>query len=186
MEAFVLSVYGLWFWLTRNYRAARYREAADSLRTARLYLLNDFATRASTRDRGYMLPHQVEALDLLERHSAFIAQTSRRFRSLSECCRFIAEELTQPQAAIEMAPPASQLPLPAQPFFAPLASRMAARVAAVAAGFSSLSSLSSFWSSESSGSIGDLRLARWKMPTVFSASANPLSPLAPNSKPQVQ
>src|ERR1035438_334430 len=78
MEVFVLSLYGLWFWLTRKYRAARYREAADSLKAARIYLLNDFGTRASARDRGYMLSHQVEALDLLEHHSAFIAQTSRR------------------------------------------------------------------------------------------------------------
>lgn len=187
MEAFVLSVYGLWFWLTRNYRAARYREAADSLRAARLYLLNDFATRASTRDRGYMLPHQVEALELLERHGAFIAQTSRRFRSLSECCRFIAEELTEPQATIEVNAPAAQVPLPAEPVFAPATGRVAARLATVAsAGFSSLSPLSSFWSSESSGDIGDLRLARWKMPTVFAGGTNALSPLAPNSKPQVQ
>jgi hypothetical protein len=183
MEAFVLSLYGLWFWLTRKYRAARYREAADSLKAARIYLLNDFGTRASTRDRGYMLSHQVEALELLERHSAFIAQTSRRFASLSECCRFITEELTQPQAAIEINPPATQVRLPAQPFFAPIARRVAA---VVTVGFRSLSSLSSFWSSESSGAIGDLRRARWAMPTVFAASANSLSPLAPNSKPQVQ
>ena len=183
MEAFVLSLYGFWFWITRNYRAARYREAADSLKAARIYLLNDFGTRASTRDRGYMLSHQVEALDLLERHSAFIAQTSRRFASLSDCCRFITEELTQPQAAIEINPPAPQVPLPADTLFAPIAGRVAA---VVAAGFSSLSSLSSLWSSESSGAIGDLRRARWGMPTVFAGSANPLSPLAPNSKPQVQ
>jgi hypothetical protein len=163
MEAFVLSLYGLWFWLTRKYRAARYREAADSLKAARIYLLNDF--------------------ELLERHSAFIAQTSHRFASLSECCRFITEELTQPQAAIEINPPATQVRLPAQPFFAPIARRVAA---VVTVGFRSLSSLSSFWSSESSGAIGDLRRARWAMPTVFAASANSLSPLAPNSKPQVQ
>jgi hypothetical protein len=183
MEAFVLSLYGLWFWLTRKYRAARYREAADSLKAARIYLLNDFGTRASTRDRGYMLSHQVEALELLERHSAFIAQTSRRFASLSECCRFITEELTQQQAAIGMNPPATQVCLPAEPLFAPIAGRVAT---VATAGFRSLSSLSSFWSSESSGAIGDLRRARWAMPTVFAASANSLSPLAPNSKPQVQ
>src|ERR1017187_10365742 len=65
----------------------------------------------------YMLSHQVEALELLERHSAFIAQTSRRFASLSECCRFITEELTLPQAAIQVHPPATQVPLPAEPLF---------------------------------------------------------------------
>jgi hypothetical protein len=130
-----------------------------------------------------MLSHQVEALDLLERHRAFIAQTSRRFVSLGECCRFIAEELTQPQAAIEINPPAPQVPLPAEPLFAPIARRAAALLPA---GFSSLSSASSFWSSESSGAIGDLRRARWGMRTVFAGSANPLSRLAPNSKPQIQ
>jgi hypothetical protein len=130
-----------------------------------------------------MLSHQVEALDLLERHSAFIAQTSRRFASLSECCRFITEELTQPQAAIEINSPASQVPLPAEPFFAPIAGRV---TAVVTAGFSSLSSLSSLWSSESSGTIGDLRRSRWGMTTVFAGSADPLSRLAPSSKPQVQ
>src|ERR1035441_9665172 len=95
MEAFVLSLYGLWFWLTRKYRAARYREAADSLKAARIYLLNDFGTRASTRDRGYMLSHPGEDLDLLDGPNALTAETSRRFASLSDCCRFITEELTQ-------------------------------------------------------------------------------------------
>jgi hypothetical protein len=97
METFVLTLYGLWFWLTRDYRATHYSEAASTLNSARAYLLSDFSNRASTRDRGILLPHQVEALAILERHGALIDRTSRRFTSLSECCRFVTEELTQPE-----------------------------------------------------------------------------------------
>ena len=183
MEAFVFSLYGLWFWLTRDYRAARYREAADSLKAARIYLLNDFATRASTRDRGYLLSHHIEALDLLERHSIFIARTTRRFASLGECCRFVAEELTQPEAAIRINVPALQVPMPAKSLFAPMARRLAA---ALTAGLRSLSPLLSLWSSESSWAIGDPQRPRWGMRTLLAGSANPLSRLAPSSKPQVQ
>jgi hypothetical protein len=42
-----------------------------------------------------MLPHQVEALTILERHGALVSQNSRRFDSLSDCCKFVAEELAQ-------------------------------------------------------------------------------------------
>jgi hypothetical protein len=183
MEAFVFSVYGLWFWLTRSYRTARYREAADTLKTARLYLLNDFGTRASTRDRGYMLSHHVEALDLLARHSAFAVQTSRRFASLNECRRFIVEELIGPQPAIDFSQPVSQIAVPREPFFASIASRVSALVAS---GLNSLPSLASFWNSESAGSIADLRHTRWGMDAAFASSANPLARLADRAKPQVQ
>jgi hypothetical protein len=97
MERFVLTLYGLWFWLTRDYRATHYCEAASTLHSAHAYLLKDFANRASTRDRGTLLPHQMEALAILEQHGTLIDRTSRRFASLSECCRFVTEELTQPE-----------------------------------------------------------------------------------------
>lgn len=100
METIVLSVYGLWFWLTRNYRASHYSKAASTLSSARSYLWRDFANRASTRDRGTLLPHQVEALDILERHSTLACRTSSRFESLSDCCRFITEELTRTQEGL--------------------------------------------------------------------------------------
>src|ERR1035437_6829509 len=124
MQAFVLSLYGFWFWMTRKYRAAHYGEAADTLKAARLYLLNDFGTRASTRDRGYMLPHQVEALHLLECHSTFAVRTARRFASLAECCRFITEEIVGPQPALEVSQPVPQLAVGSKPFFAATAGRV--------------------------------------------------------------
>jgi hypothetical protein len=99
METFVLNLYGLWFWLTRKYRATQYSEVAGSLNSARGYLWSDYATRASTRDRGAMLPHQLEALTILERHGALVSRNSRRFDSLSDCCKFVAEELAQHQKA---------------------------------------------------------------------------------------
>ena len=111
METLVLSLYGLWFWMTRDYRASRYREAASTLNSARSHLWNDFATRASTRDRGALLPHQVEALAILERHSALADRTSHRFNSLGNCVRFIFEELAQPRTELPAATPASQTTL---------------------------------------------------------------------------
>jgi len=102
METFVLNLYGLWFWLTRNYRETHYSEAASTLNSARAHLFRDFTSRASTRDRGTLLPHQVEALTILERHGALAADASRRFTSLAECCRFVTEELTQPAPMPEM------------------------------------------------------------------------------------
>src|SRR5579872_4687166 len=97
METFVLTLYGLWFWLTRDYRATHYSEAASTLNSARAYLFSDFSGRASTRDRGTLLPHQMEALAILEQHGALVDRTSRRFTSLSECCRFVTAERTQPE-----------------------------------------------------------------------------------------
>jgi len=105
METLVLYLYGLWFWLTRKYRTARYHEAAEELNAARTYLMHDFAGRASTRDRGTLLPEQVEAIAILDRHSAFAARAAQRFDSLGECYRFVVEELTGAPA-----PPA---PIPA-------------------------------------------------------------------------
>ena len=102
METFVLNLYGLWFWLTRTYRETHYSEAASTLNSARAHLLRDFSSRASTRDRGTLLPHQVEALVILEQHGALAARASRRFTSLGECCRFVTEELTHPAPLLEI------------------------------------------------------------------------------------
>jgi len=99
MERLVLTLCGLWFWLTRKYRASRYTEVAGTLNSAWSYLRSDYATQASTRDRGALLPHQTEALSILERHTALVARTSRRFDTFSDCCEFVTEELTQPPKA---------------------------------------------------------------------------------------
>jgi len=99
MEKLVLKLCGLWFWLTRKYRATRYSEVAGTLNSAWSYLSSDYTTRASTRDRGFLLPEQAEALTILQRHLALVDRTSRRFDSLSECCKFVAEELAEPPKA---------------------------------------------------------------------------------------
>jgi hypothetical protein len=99
MENLVLSVYGLWFWITRRYRAAAYNDVAQTLDSARTYLITDYTTRASTRDRGFLLADQVEALTILDRHVAMVNHASQRFGSLSECVKFVAEELNDPPKA---------------------------------------------------------------------------------------
>ena len=96
MDMLVLKLCGLWFWLTRKSRAVRYGEVAVTLNSAIAYLRRDYASRASTLDRGgFLLPGQLEAITLLERHVDLIHATIRRFESLPECCRFVSEELMQ-------------------------------------------------------------------------------------------
>jgi hypothetical protein len=99
MEALVLYLSGLWLWLTRKSRTSRYSEVAHSLASARTYLWSDYATRASTRDRGFLLAEHVEALTILDRQAALVSQTSHRFDSLSECRKLISEELSRSQKA---------------------------------------------------------------------------------------
>lgn len=119
METIILYVCGLWFWLTRRFRMDSYREAAETLSAARAYLAQDFTARASTRDRGGLLPDQIEALALLERHGKLAARAIRRFDSLGDCCRFVIEELT--------GAPARPVPitLPTRDAFTPAAVRTA-------------------------------------------------------------
>ena len=95
MERLVLFLCGFWFWLTRKYRKPHYQQVAETLESAKLYLISDFNGRASTRDRGGLLPDQVEALNILEKQHALVAHTSRRLESLVECVRMVAEELAQ-------------------------------------------------------------------------------------------
>jgi hypothetical protein len=130
MEAIIFAVYGLWFWLTRGYRAAHYSDAASTLSSARSYLWRDFSNRASTRDRGTLLPHQVEALDILERHSTLACRTSRRFESLGDCCRFISEELTRPQEGLPERRRPTYGRVPSVSFFTPSASGVTTGVTA--------------------------------------------------------
>ena len=99
METLVLNLCGFWLWITRKSRTSRYSEVADTLTSARIYLWSDYATRASTQERGSLLPEQIEALTILERQATMVARTSRRFHSLSECRKLIAEELIEPQRA---------------------------------------------------------------------------------------
>jgi hypothetical protein len=99
MEILVLNLCGFWLWLTRKSRTSRYSEVAGRLTSARTYLWSDYATRASTVDRGFLLPEQAEALSILERQATLAAQTSRRFHSLNECRKLATEELIEPPRA---------------------------------------------------------------------------------------
>jgi hypothetical protein len=99
METLVLNLCGLWLWITRKSRTSRYSEVAGTLASARSYLWTDYSSRASTLDRGFLLPEQIEALTILERQTALVTQTSQRFDSLSECRKLITEELAQPPKA---------------------------------------------------------------------------------------
>jgi hypothetical protein len=115
MEKVVLLLCGVWFWLTRKYRAKQYREAAEVLNAAHDSLEEDLWSWWSTRDRGYVLPNQAEALSILKHYSTLTVDTAKRFDSLLECCRFVAEELAgvpiraaqQPQAAPVLLPTAA-------------------------------------------------------------------------------
>lgn len=119
METTVLYLCGLWFWLTRNFRRTAYAEANEVLHAAHAYLERDFAARASTRDRGHLLPDQLEALALLDSQAQFAARTYARIGSLAECCRFVIEELTG-------APPRPvPISLPSREVFTPIAVRTA-------------------------------------------------------------
>ena len=99
METVVLHLCGLWLWLTRKSRTSRYSEVAHTLNSAWSYLWSDYATRASTLDRGFLLPEQTEALTILDRQAALVSETSSRFHSLSECRKLITEVLGQPSKA---------------------------------------------------------------------------------------
>jgi hypothetical protein len=155
MDKFVLSLCGLWFWLTRKYRTTLYSHAAGSLNSACDYLTSDFYNRASTRDRGFLLPHQAEALAILQRHAGLVAATSRRFSSLVECCKFVTEELAEPQAI----PETPLIPASQRVVFPPSATATAKGAAEPAP---VLASFAAFWSSEGVGTPGRFR------PTAFS------------------
>jgi hypothetical protein len=99
METLVLNLCGFWLWVTRKSRTSRYTEVADTLTSAHTYLWSDYATRASTLERGFLLPEHAEALTILERQATLVTQTSHRFDSLSECRKLITEELADPPKA---------------------------------------------------------------------------------------
>jgi len=103
MEKLVMFLCGLWLWLTGKRRSATYREGANTLHAARLYLISDYASRASTQERGHLLPDQVEALTILERQVDLADRTARRFESLTECYRIAIEELSQPEPETQKA-----------------------------------------------------------------------------------
>jgi hypothetical protein len=112
MEELVLFLCGLWYWLTRHAHIGRYRRSANTLQSALNYLWSDFANRASTRDRGCMLPNQIEALAILREQRACVLLASRHFESLRACCEFVRRELLPPVGPLVPATPARNRWLP--------------------------------------------------------------------------
>jgi len=96
MDRIVLTMCGVWFWLTRRRRIKAYSSAAYTLTLAHARLQREFYAQASTRDRGTLLPGQLEALGILESHAISTYQWASRFHSLRECCRFVFGELHPP------------------------------------------------------------------------------------------
>ncbi|HEX3569671.1 MAG TPA: hypothetical protein VHU44_02495 [Acidobacteriaceae bacterium] len=107
MDKIVLSICGLWFWMTRRRRVTAYSDAAATLELAHAYLLRDFYCRASTRDRGILLPHQTEALSILQNHAIDTYVAATRFSSLGECYRLVTDELSRFNS-----PPVRPTPVP--------------------------------------------------------------------------
>jgi len=97
MDKLVRFICGFWLWLTR--RSLHYHEIGHTLHSAWIYLWSDYANRASTQERGSMLPSQIEALTLLRQQSSRAFQTSRRLQSLRECYEFVGEELDDSSTA---------------------------------------------------------------------------------------
>jgi hypothetical protein len=99
MEHAVMYLCAFWFWLTRKSRSMYYQQVAHYLEEAKIYLSDDFNGWASTRDRGALLPRQIEALNILEHQREMARQTSSRFHSFSECVRMVAEDFADPPKA---------------------------------------------------------------------------------------
>ena len=99
MESLVIYLCGVWFWMTPRDQSLRYEEAAEFLNSAKLYLVSDFNSRWSTRDRGFLIPPQVEAIRILEQLQWMVSQPPRPVPSLSECVQLVKEELLQPPKA---------------------------------------------------------------------------------------
>lgn len=93
MDRLVLALCGIWVWMTRRRRIAAYISAAKTLEFAHGHLLRDFTSRASTSDRGTLLPHQTEALSLLEGHAIETYFAATRLSNFVACCSFVAEDL---------------------------------------------------------------------------------------------
>jgi len=91
-----VTMCGVWFWLTRRRRIRAYSSAAYTLTLAHARLQREFYSQASTRDRGTLLPGQLEALGILESHAVSTYQWASRFHSLRECCRYIFGEMRRP------------------------------------------------------------------------------------------
>jgi hypothetical protein len=169
MKRVVAYLCGLWFWLTRRRRVDVYCAAAETLELAHAYLLRDFASRASTRDRGLLLPQHNEALSILQNHAVETYVAATRLTKLRDCCRFVAEELRQldaPAVATTRRPaPVVLRPVPATSGFrVRFAPNRVLRFSLP--GPARLPNFARFLSAETSGSIWDRPIGPWRIRSV--------------------
>jgi len=179
MDKIVFSLCGLWFWLTRRRRVRAYSRAAATLELAHAYLLRDFTSHASTRDRGLLLPQQSEALSVLLHHAVTTYLTAIRFNSLRECCRYVGQELgaatTAPQHSPALAPARAPRLVPA------FRRRATARVRFAVPGAGLVPAFTRFLRAENSGAFWDRAISIWPVrrprPVLVSASSDQQLPL---------
>jgi hypothetical protein len=146
-----------------------YCAAAETLELAHAYLVRDFAGRASTRDRGVLLPQHNEALSILQNHALETYVDATRLANLGDCCRFVAEELRQVDAAAAAATrravPLVLRPVPATAGFRiRFAPNRVLRFSLP--GPARLPNFARFLNAESSGSIWDRPIAPWRIRSV--------------------
>ena len=153
MDRLAFALAGIWFWLTRRRRIEVYTEAARTLELAHAYLLHDFASRASTSDRGSLLPHQAEALTLLERHATTTYMTVTRIADFGRCRRFVAEELRRLNTAPVIAAATPRVVKAPIPIRLPAAVRVRYRLPRAA----DFPALARFLHTESSGALWPAR-----------------------------
>jgi hypothetical protein len=67
MDKLILLLCTLWYKLMRKHYRLKIRRAQRVIRHAKIYLEDDFLTRHSNIDRGYLLPEQTDALGTLLR-----------------------------------------------------------------------------------------------------------------------
>jgi hypothetical protein len=154
MDEMVLAICGVWFWMTRRRRIRDYSSAAYTLTLAHAYLLGDFSSRASNRDRGNLLPDQIEALAILQNHAVSTYTWATRFESLRQCCRYVAQELT---------PIAKPLPAPRPHLVPALARSRSVRVRFALPRAQNLPQLVRFLRNEDSGSLWNRAASLWTL-----------------------
>lgn len=177
MERIVVYICGLWFWVTRRWRVYAYSEAAATLELAHAYLLRDFFNRASTRDRGLLLPFHHEALAILQNHAIDTYVAATRMANLRECCQFVSEELRAEELRSRKQREAALRPIAATPRPAPVMLRPAAAASSIRLRLTPtrllrfslpatarISSFARFIAAESSGSIWDRKpIGSWRL-----------------------
>jgi hypothetical protein len=79
MEKIVLAMCNLWYYIRRRHYRLKLRQSQRKLRHEHTKLENDYFTRASTLDRGYLLPDQEDHLRQLHLRDLHHEETIRRY-----------------------------------------------------------------------------------------------------------